>query len=249
MHPSIYQPGPDTTKTSDAYAFISTASVLERITELTGWRPVRVISQSRGAVATGKHVVLLERDDAGPGDRTQIALLNSHNGTSSFRLLLARHVAVCSNGIFMPVGTLSDFRIRHVGKNVAETVATAIERLATHIPETERLIERLKWTPFSAHDEVALATHVAKTLRGHDLVALNATRRQGQDSPNLWDAFNRVQERIIRGGYQHLVPVISATVPAIKLGTTTRTARRVTSPAELVRLNTALWETATALVK
>lgn len=243
MHPSIYQPGPDSTRTSAAYAFISTANVLERITELTGWRPVRVISQARGAVATGKHVVLLERDGAGPGDRNQIALLNSHNGTSSFRLLLARHVAVCSNGIFMPVGTLSDFRIRHVGKNVAETVATAIERLATHIPETERLVERLKLTPFSAHDEVALATHAAKTLRGHDLVALNATRRPGQDAANLWDAFNRVQERIIRGGYQHLV----ALEPSAVLST--KTARRVTSPAELVRLNTALWETATALVK
>lgn len=248
MHPSIYQPGPDTTKTSDAYAFISTANVLERITELTGWLPVRVISQSRGNVATGKHVVILERpgtawNDPKNGDRNQIALLNSHNGTSSFRLLLARHVAVCSNGIFMPVGTLSDFRIRHVGKNVAETVATAIERLATHIPETERLIERMKLTPFSEIEELALAANAARMLRGHGLTALNATRRPGQDAANLWDAFNRVQERIIRGGYQHLV----ALEPSAVLST--KTARRVTAPAELVRLNTALWETATALVK
>jgi hypothetical protein len=241
QHSALTQLTPDTERVSSDYAFIQTNAVLERITALTGWEPVRVISQSRGNVATGKHVVLLERPSTEPGDRMQIALLNSHNGTSSFRLLLARHVAVCSNGIFMPVGSVSDFRIRHVGKNVADNVARAVERLANHIPAAEAVIETMKAKPFDAAAEIEYAAKAAKELRGHELAALNATFRNGQAANTLWDAFNRVQERIIRGGYQHVELQDDGHLAV-------RSARAVKAPAELVRLNTALFERAKAYI-
>jgi hypothetical protein len=238
---------PDTSRVSAAYSFISTAEVLARVEALTGWRVARTISQSRGNVEFGKHVVLLERTDNAPGtDRQQIALLNSHDGTTSFRLLLARYVAVCSNGLFMPVGTSADFRVRHAGKNVAENVATAINRIATHLTSVEGQIERMRATPFTRLQETVFAELALKELRGVELAHLNPVMRTGQDGANLWDAFNRIQERAVRGGFMHLVPLTDD--KGNPAGTAVRTGRKISAPAELVRVNSALWEKASALI-
>ena len=238
--------GPETGTVSSKYRFVSSGDAVRNITEKTGWQPYRTIEQKRGKIGSGRHIVLFRHPNY-PGNETgipQIALLNSHNGSSSFRLMLSMHVLACSNGLFLATGTLTDYRIRHIGNSVLSNVEAAINGLTAQLPETLNLIRRMQSTPVSPNEALAFAEFGAQ-LRGIK-TAQPATFFAGrvaesQTAPTVWNIFNRVQEKLIRGGFVYSV-VNQDTGNVRRL-----TARKIGGITATVKVNTALWAEALKL--
>ena len=138
---------------------------------------------------------------------TELVLLNSHDGSSSFQLDLGLFRLVCSNGMVTPISDADGLRFRH-GKDVVNSV---IEGVYDLVDETPKLAER--FDRFNAitldRDEQALYARTALALRyGEDWEqtaavlpsAMLDARRATDVGDSLWLTMNRVQENLLRGG-------------------------------------------------
>ncbi len=236
------------TNVSDKYRFVSTQNAVEQLQKLTGCVVDRVISQSRGNRAYGKHVVLFNLAPIFTdleGITPQLALVNSHNGSCAFRLIVALRIHACSNGIFTTHGKLSDVRVTHRG-NVGENLAQAYAQIISQLPRTFEAIKRMQGINLSIAAQYDFAKAAVGLRQDADngvnyTTALQLGRElPSQKAPTLWNVFNRLQNSLLQGGYTF----VTAPTAGTGKGYFT-TARRLTSVTSIVNVNQALWELAT----
>jgi hypothetical protein len=247
--PALETTAPAATVSAD-YKFLSSAAAMAEITARTGWAPVKIIGQSRGNKTHGKHVILF-RHPAYPGDGVavpQIALVNSHDGRSAWRLLAAFHVSVCSNGLFAASGTVGDFRVRHIG-NAAEAVIECIDKLTARVNLLLETKARMESTRVTADGPIEFARFGA-SLRGISAFNLNSLsmlkiEHNTQALPTVWNVFNRVQARVIRGGFEY---VAQKSTPDGRLVSVLKRARKLSGVTATVNANEKLWRYAEGLI-
>lgn len=227
----------------ERYAFIPTSQVLDGL-RAEGFQPFEVRQTNvRDASKRShtKHMVRLRHADAiGSKEETaEIILLNSHDGTSAYKLLAGWFRMVCSNGLIAG-DFINDVSVRHTG-NVVNNVIEGSYQVLRNIQHSAERIDAYKSIILSPTEAVQFA-ETALALRwdaeeapviGSQLLRLN--RYEDRES-NLWTVFNRVQENLIQGGLRGR--------NANGRRTTTRAVRGVS---EDVRLNRALWTLADGL--
>lgn len=242
---------------SDKYLFIPTATIVSRLMD-SGWVCVsaaeaRVTKAERDGFQ--RHMLRFHRVDAAPvrdvGDLVpELILTNSHDGTSAFRLHMGLFRLVCSNGMVVADQTLQSISVRHSGK-APDDIIDASFTLMADVPQLMESVRHMQSLQLQKPEQRALA-EAAAVLRWSATDAetgslitppvspdqLLRPRRYGDDKADLWTTMNVVQENLMQGG----------------LRTRTSTGRRnstraVSSPAEDVRLNKALWTLAEALRK
>jgi hypothetical protein len=241
MHPALSQTVPSD-NVSPKYKLISTESVVNTIVSATGFEVSRVVTQSRGNTATGRHVVVFKSPVTGDASLfPTIALLNSHNGTSAFKLVVGFHVVACSNGLFYSPDATYQNRIIHAGPNVLERVASACKDALAQLDAARLNIDFMRRVVLSADAQQRFAYTAIKALRPETVSGLNTAsvlqlgrELTGQSEPTLWNVFNRIQNSLINGGYKY---VAEESDGALSL----QTARRIRAPHTLVKLNTDLW--------
>lgn len=210
--PSIFATEP-WEEMSDKYLFVPTINVVQGLMD-QGFQPVHANQtnvRNLDKVQYARHVVRFRHNDfAKPenvGDEIpELVLLNSHDGTSSYRLMLGIFRLVCSNGMIVSSGQIDEIRIRHKGRDeLLNDVIDASYEIVGNAPKAFKQIDQWKNIELSPSEQEAYAA-AAFELRGSTMEAepqeLLRLRRYADKGHDLWKTMNCVQENLIRGGYR-----------------------------------------------
>lgn len=239
--------------TSDKYSFISTERVLGVFAD-HGWLPSKVQeARTRKVENKGfqKHLIRLRNSSISnflPGHHPEIVLVNSHLGSSSFRLMAGVYRLICSNGMIAG-STWADYRVKHIGYTDS-AVEDAIKGISLVIPELADGISSMSSISLTDSEKLAFAKSAIElkqidteedgtkkyAIRPESL--LSPWRYDDRKNNDLWTVTNNVQENLMKGGYR-------------MTGTNgqRRRARATTSVDENVRLNQSLWTLAEEMRK
>lgn len=210
LAPSVFAERPYE-QVSDKYRFFPTHEVLEALVD-NGFAPVSAFeSRTRKEEKRGfvKHVVRLRHKDLLVGDIgrevPELVLLNSHDGTSAYKLMLGFFRIVCSNGMIVKSAGISEIAVRHSGSSdLVDQVIEGSYQVIEEAPKAVSQVEEWKQVRLSGLQMEAYAA-AAVELRDSALkiepCQLLRVRRAADYSADLWTTFNRVQENLVRGGY------------------------------------------------
>src|SRR5882762_7334975 len=136
---------------SSRYAFIPTSAVIDGMRQ-AGFLPVKA-SQSRTRIADKKeftkHMIRFRSESsvaaqAIVGDSVlEAVLINSHDGTSAYKLMCGIFRFVCSNGMVVADSLLESINIRHTG-NVIEEVVAGSNRILENGPRVMDTVQAWK---------------------------------------------------------------------------------------------------------
>jgi len=240
---------------SDRYTYIPTVAVIEGMMK-QGFQPFSA-SQSRsrieGKTEFTKHMIrfrhqgtdsteLMKVGDVVP----EVVLINSHDGTSCYKLIAGMYRLVCSNGLMVSDAEIAAVSVMHKG-NILENVIEGSYRLLEDTSKALGTVQNWTALQLTSGEQNAFA-EAAHTLRFADsegkvttpitAAQLLQPRRQYDAGSDLWKTFNRVQENVIKGG-----------LSAIARDENGRRIRRVSTRQvkgidQDVKLNRALWQLA-----
>jgi hypothetical protein len=243
--PSIFarQPIPGV---SGRYAFLPTACILDGMRR-EGWVPTFAAQQPvRTEARQGfqKHLIRFSRLrdlEQRVETRFEVAVLNSHDRSSGYKVQAGLLRLTCLNGLLVSEETVGAIRIRHTDFEPAKVIEATFA-IAEQIPAVLQEVEAFKARALSEREQQALAIG-AHAYRWDDPAKapvppaqLLTPRRAADHGDDLWRTFNRVQEHLTKGGQ----PGRTAS------GKRTRV-RGVKGIDEDARLNRALWRMALAL--
>lgn len=236
-------------KVSSKYKFIPTTAALNVLADY-GWFPTAA-NEARTRVIENKgfqkHAIRLENTSLveqykGLGTVPQLLLRNSHSGTSSFILQLAAKVFVCSNGLVRASGVTDELRVRHLGYQDIQ-IADATERLALDAPKMMEEVCNYQNIYLKQDERLAFAQAAIEMRFDGDKYSVDPqellrTWRSQEKEPTLWNTFNVIQEKFIKGG-----------VRQIRQDRTRVKSRAISSIDENVKLNKALWTLTSEMAK
>jgi hypothetical protein len=197
--------------TSSRYAFFPTDTVVEALRE-SGWAPV--IAQEQRARAEErfgfqKHLIRFHRrEELGRAvlhdSRLELVLMNSHDGGCAFRLFAGVFRLVCSNGLVVSEASFGAISIRHTHRTV-EQVVDASQKIAHNSDGIGGRIDAFRQRVLSEEERTDFASR-ALALR-YDTAAeapvrpsyLLEPKRVEDRGSSLWQTFNVIQERMMRG--------------------------------------------------
>jgi hypothetical protein len=235
--PSIFADAPHGSR-SERYAYIPTATVLTKLRQ-EGFEPfmvcqTRVRNEDRREYT--KHLIRMRHASQINGsEANEIILLNSHDGTSSYQMLAGMFRFVCHNGLVCG-DTAADIRVPHKGDVAGQVIEGAYEVLQGFGQVRQSRDAMRAITLDTGEAEILARSALALKYDDPDKPApvtesqLLVPRRFDDRKPDLWSAFNRIQENMIKGG-------LSARTA---LGRRQRT-REVQGIDQNLRLNRALW--------
>lgn len=239
---------------SERYAYIPTANVITAMMR-EGFMPFKATqSRSRieGKTEFTKHMIRFRHVNAGMniavGDSLpEVVLINSHDGTSAYKLIAGIFRLVCSNGLVVAESTTGSLSVHHTGDIVNRVIEGSFEIVGQAAKALE-VSERWKDLRLTDGEQTVYA-EAARTLRFADsdgeietpitAAQLLRPRRSEDAGNNLWETFNRVQENAIKGGLRGR----AARKPGQRFGRAVRT-REVKGIDQDVKLNRALWQLA-----
>ena len=198
---------------SERYAYIPTVTIIDAL-RVEGFMPVAAIqgkSRIPGKSDFTKHMVRFRREESmvarAVGDAIpEVVLRNSHDGTGSYVLNAGCFRLVCLNGMVVPAGESTEFRIGHTG-NIIDRVIEGSYRV---IDSATAVADRaMSWKAIELQEPEVLAFGAAagrlrfaeEQVTPRQIVSV---RRAADQSNDLWTVFNRAQEAIIRGGQTYI---------------------------------------------
>ena len=236
---------------SSRYTYIPTSSVIEGMMQ-AGFQPMLAkqgSSRIEGKAEYTKHMVRFRHKTISGqmqvGDTLpEIVLINSHDGTSAYKLLAGLFRLACENGLMVASGTLAEMTVPHKG-NVRAAVVDGSHRILEAAPKALAQVGAWQGVELAPAEQsiFAAAAHVLRFGDAEGNVETPITpqqllsgRRSADDGADLWRTMNRVQENVIRGGLR----ARATRQPGQRVGrvVTTREVRNIDQD---VRLNRALW--------
>lgn len=226
-------------KMSEQYRFVPTIDVIDALQDNQFYPVYAAQSKTRipGKGEFTKHVIrfrniwnLRNTTDEIP----EIVLVNSHDGSSAYKLMMGIFRLVCGNGLIIASSMVNEISVRHIGvKSLPQQVIDISHEIIKETPAVMTAIGDWKAIELSPVQQEAFASS-ALELRDSTIQLspeqILRPRRSSDNKPNLWNTFNNVQENIIKGG---------------NVGKNTsgrlRHTRGIKSVKEDIRLNRALW--------
>src|SRR4030065_73761 len=228
---------------SSRYSFIPTTTILNTLRK-EGWIPFR--AQEVGArknIGFQKHLIRLQKEEYNSSSSDiipEIILTNSHNTTASFTIMAGIFRAVCLNGLIVADSTFASHKICHKGYT-EDKVLDAIYSISESAPKISSKIEEFKEIALTSNERLAFADSalslkfdekkLKKIHKNAILPRLLDPRRSEDSEPNLWNTYNIIQEKFIKGD-RYL---------RLKEKQRIRKQRPINSINENIRLNKALW--------
>ena len=170
-----------------------------------------------------------------------LALTNSHDGTTRFKLYVRIYRLVCSNGLISPTDAFG-INFKHMGsqdqikEHIKEQIGFVIEYSQTVKNQIDQFIE----TELSQDQKLQFAQQAGELKWGTESrispTDLIIPRREIDNKPTLWHTFNTVQENMIKGGI------------AYQTQKRTLTTRPVKNPIIDLQLNKNLWQLASTYI-
>jgi hypothetical protein len=201
---------------SAKYSFLPTSRIIEDMDRL-GWK-VNMAKSNRSRTTVnqqyGNHVIkffhpeiFIQDNEGNVESYINVVVMNNHAGVGSFKFELGIFRLVCSNGLVIKDTDMGSFNIRHSGysfEQLQQTMNQAIERL----PELVGKINQYNMITLTAEQQrefarqaVALRTYSDRQPTDEELASLLVPRRQQDQGDSLWVVMNRIQEAVIKGGY------------------------------------------------
>lgn len=223
---------------SERYTYIPTINVLDKLRQ-EGFQPFMVAQakcRDEGKREFTKHLVRLRHvNHITKGEANEIILLNSHDGTSCYQMLSGFFRDVCTNGMVWGE-SVNDIRVPHKGR-IIDNVIEGCFRVVEDFELINSQVDGMKSLALKDGEQQAFA-HAALELKydtkngtapitEDQLLQPQCREDMGND---LWATFNRVQERMIKGGLR------GRTANGRRL--TTRAVSGIDSD---IKLNRALW--------
>ena len=230
------------------YGQLTTATVIDAL-RTEGYEVTNAFAQSVQAgkrpTIHNKHCVRLSHrdflDTLTPEEtRPEIVIVNSHDGSSSFRIMAGIFRLVCSNGLIVADDMTANQRVCHWKGNSLDDVITCSLNVAEQAKQSYELIEQMKAVNLSENQQKEYAQKAAEIRLGFNKTAkvnysenlLIPYRHEDNLTPSVWNTYNVVQENCIKGG--QLVG--------------SRVLRPLTNIGQNVIVNKELWKEAVKLV-
>lgn len=198
---------------SERYAYIPTAEILAGMRQ-QGFEPVYAKqgnSRVPGKADFTKHLIRFRhRGDAGRVAKVndiypEVVMVNSHDGTSAYKVMAGLFRLVCLNGLMVSDKELASVSVHHKGDVMSQVIEGSFEVLS----ESRLAVEAAdSWSGVTLnHDEQMILASAAHEIRfGEESETpieprqLLAPRRRDDVGADLWRVGNVVQENVIRGG-------------------------------------------------
>ena len=228
-------------KLSDRYVVVPTIEVVNNFID-AGWQVASAKQVGQGVY--GKHSVRLRNADLPKvGDSLVEAIItNSHNGTTKLEVGAGLFRLVCSNGLVVPQQELISLNQRHMNISMDE-VNQITETFIKSTPIIERSVHQMMDKKMSMDEKIDFTTKAigvrwknTEDISTMTLETIINPLRQDDFDPTLWNTFNVVQEKLIRGGFVK------------QQGRKERTVKPITSLAMDTMINKKLWELAETFI-
>ena len=225
-----------------------------------GFQPFKAVqggSRIEGKAEFTKHMIRFRHADSinvAGGNVPEVVLINSHDGTSSYKLLSGIFRIVCTNGLVVCERNMGELTVPHKGDIVRQVIEGSFQ-IIDDSRKALGTIDAWQGLALSAGEQDAFA-EAAHTLRFSDsegkvdtpitasqLLTPRRTADRAENgsswsrpAPDLYRTLNVVQENSIKGG-------LSA-FRRDGLNTRRVTTREVRGIDQDVKLNRALWQLA-----
>lgn len=227
------------------YNFVPTTEIIEKMAD-QGWL-LTDAKQSKTNVDLrrdyGVHIVQFQHPDFFIKDSTgnvegrpTVLFTNSHDGSRPISSDLGIFRLVCSNGLVIKSKDFGGFRERHT-KLTNDGVKQLLDEKIGLMGDAVKNINRWNGVEMKAIDMKKFATDALILRIGedrqpeeHEIYGILNARRDADSANTLWHVYNRVQENLIKGGFD--------------IGN--RQARAITNPLQDMKLNQGLWQLAEA---
>lgn len=210
--PAALAVGRDETRTTDAYAPLSTRDAIKFLAgegyAVTGAKQMFARKKDNNYT---RHMVMLTHEDHMGDDvkgmevAPRILLSNSHNGTTALKLQAGFFRFVCSNGLIVG-DTVSMVKLRHnapaldiLNEQLQHTAAICKQSGDTIEQWKKRKMTKAQQQTF-AQKAINLRTRSEDAASFYEPEAVLHARRDADLGDDLWTVFNRVQENLIQGG-------------------------------------------------
>ena len=201
---------------SDRYSYIPTSEIVDGM-RANGFEPVfakQGNSRIEGKADFTKHLVRFRHQGGQVAARAvgdvhpEVVVVNSHDGTSAYKVMAGLMRLVCLNGMMVSDRELASVTVPHKGDVMGRVIEGSFEVLS----ESRRAVEAADtWSGITlSRDEQIAMADAARLIRFGDAEgnvetpiqssALLARRRHEDDGADLWRTSNRIQENVIRGG-------------------------------------------------
>lgn len=231
---------PKLERITDKYQFISTKQFIEDVQSF-GYK-LEETKQPRSGL--GMHSMSFSHPSMPQADGLNMRLLatNSHDASSAFHLYIQVLVQVCSNGLVAwRADKDADIRIVHRGYAI-DKVKNAVEVIKGKFDSVLNTIDAMQAkdvTPEHAAEFLRKSIEL-RDAKPFKILDLQYPKHAEQSENTAWNVFNRVQESLIKGGYNTLETLDNG-FPSPFAG---RKAKELTSIKDKVKINTKLWELA-----
>jgi hypothetical protein len=241
---------------SQRYTYIPTSEVISGLMH-HGFQPFKAVqSRSRieGKSEFTKHMIRFRHPDAtsSTGNVPEVVLVNSHDGTSAYKLMAGIFRMICTNGMIVCESSAGELSVPHKG-NIVDRVIEGSFEIIGQSQKALGTIDTWQQLRLTAGEQAAFS-EAAHTLRFADSEGETSTPitpaqllrpRRAEDrgidwlnpKGDLYTTMNVVQENVIRGWLTNWKrepgkPVRRATT------------REVKGIDQDVKLNRALWQLA-----
>ena len=246
--PSIFTTHP-WSALSDKYSYISTPSVIDML-ENEGWFPVsaqQVSARVKERKGYQRHMIRFRsfREQIAQqltvGDVfVELVLTNSYDGWYRLAFNAGLYRLACSNGMVVSQGSFQTMRLVHRGleypqvQRVCLNIVQKAPSLIGTINEMKQ-IEMTKKDTFQFAEEVKPLRFPKPELIDNEL--LLKPQRQADEDMTLWNTFNILQEKFLKGGTPY-------TMINKEGEEKTRTTRAVKGIDDSIKVNQGLWTAA-----
>jgi hypothetical protein len=247
---------------SDRYSFVPTFKVIELL-EQNGWY-VNSARETNAREHAGfqKHVVRFRREQDNTGNLElnevipEAIMTNAHNRTSRFNFMSGFERCWCTNQCTVSEGVMASHQITHVGYT-HDKVIDAVNNIIETTPKVLNRIEDFRNMELNNHESAIMGDTAMDIMydedkwkkfhKGLSVLRLLEPRRNQDEKQTLWNVFNIVQEKFIKGSrfmVQH-----SDVNEAMRFGMRVDTVvaqktKEVKSIDRDIKLNKALWSMA-----
>lgn len=236
--PAVFQDYPAVT-VADKYKLIKTSDLIEPMSDY-GWNVVDVQQRrTRKEQWQDKtyHFIRLRNSNYRIGeDNIDIIISNSHNATAAFKIQMGMYRLVCSNGLTVGTDLVSPLTLQHRGLSqsfIAELSQLYINKMTDSVDDATHYMKIIDLND-EKQEEFAKRASLLKHDAQYevDINGLLLPKRREDYKADIWTIYNVIQENLMLGSYR------------IKGKDGWRNARRVSSPASNIEINTKLFNIA-----
>lgn len=239
---------------SDRYQAAKTSEIVERLVN-SGFQVTNtVLTKPRDKSREGfqKHMIRLSHSSLElknvNDSRPEVVIVNSHDASTSIKMLIGIFRLVCSNGLIVGQ-TFGGVSIRHVG-DVWTKIDKGLEDIKTRLPLVAESIQDFSRIQLNDSKTRELTSEAVKLIVPSqainvDLSSALRVRRNEDKNTDLWSVFNRLQESALRGGVKYQTETVENNVVSIR----NNTSRAIKSIDRQVEVNQGLWDLVTEFSK